>query len=139
MKMMSAVGMELSTGDLTVAWTTPVIGLLLGVVVTVLAAYIPARRWMQGLPDGRAARRRDACRRPVRLDQGGIGLLLTAVGGAALWVTTQADKATEGSMYLALGVLLTLIGFIVIGPLLAGVVVRALSVVVLRLFGPVGF
>ncbi|SCD55410.1 putative ABC transport system permease protein, partial [Streptomyces sp. Termitarium-T10T-6] len=68
----------------------------------------------------------------------GIGLFLTAAGGAALWATTQADKATEGSMFLALGVLLTLIGFIVIGPLLAGVVVRGLSVVVLRLFGPVG-
>ncbi|CAM5694948.1 Macrolide export ATP-binding/permease protein MacB [Streptomyces microflavus] len=44
MKLMGAVGMELSTRDLTVAWTTPVIGLVLGVVVTVLAAYIPARR-----------------------------------------------------------------------------------------------
>ncbi|NEE60961.1 FtsX-like permease family protein, partial [Streptomyces sp. SID8455] len=38
MKLMGAVGMELSTRDLTVAWTTPVIGLVLGVVVTVLAA-----------------------------------------------------------------------------------------------------
>ncbi|SCE03884.1 putative ABC transport system permease protein, partial [Streptomyces sp. Termitarium-T10T-6] len=44
MKMMSAVGMTLSTEDLTVAWTTPAIGLVLGIVVTVLAAYIPARR-----------------------------------------------------------------------------------------------
>ncbi len=138
MKMMSAVGMELSTGDLTVAWTTPVIGLLLGVVVTVLAAYIPARRAGKVSP---MAALRDAGT-PADGRSGwiraGIGLLLTAAGGAALWVTTQADKATEGSMYLALGVLLTLIGFIVIGPLLAGVVVRALSVVVLRLFGPVG-
>ncbi|MYV70016.1 FtsX-like permease family protein, partial [Streptomyces sp. SID2131] len=44
MKLMSAVGMELSTGDLTVKWTTPVVGVVLGVVVTVLAAYVPARR-----------------------------------------------------------------------------------------------
>ncbi|MFJ2025293.1 ABC transporter permease [Streptomyces sp. NPDC087897] len=138
MKLMGAVGMELSTRDLTVAWTTPVLGLLLGVVVTVLAAYIPARRAGKVSPmaalrdagtpaDGRSGRVR-----------AGVGLVLTAVGGTALWVTTRADKATEGSMYLAVGVLLTLIGFIVIGPLLAGVVVRALSVVVLRLFGPVG-
>ncbi|MEI7032414.1 ABC transporter permease [Streptomyces pratensis] len=137
MKLMSAVGMELSTKDLTVAWTTPVTGLVLGVVVTVLAAYIPARRAGKispmaalrdaGTPaDGRAGRVRAV-----------IGLVLTAAGGAALWATTQADKATEGSMSLGLGVLLTLIGFIVIGPLLAGVVVRALGVV-LRLFGPVG-
>ncbi|CAM5275571.1 Putative ABC transport system permease protein OS=Streptomyces griseomycini OX=66895 GN=FHS37_004137 PE=3 SV=1 [Streptomyces griseomycini] len=44
MKLMGMMGMELSTDDLTVAWTTPVVGLVLGVVVTVLAAYLPARR-----------------------------------------------------------------------------------------------
>lgn len=44
MKLMSAAGMDLSTRDLTVKATTPVVGVLLGVVVTVLAAYLPARR-----------------------------------------------------------------------------------------------
>ncbi|WP_181808138.1 ABC transporter permease, partial [Streptomyces shenzhenensis] len=41
MKLMGSMGMHLSTSDLTVAWTTPVLGLVLGVVVTVLAAYLP--------------------------------------------------------------------------------------------------
>ncbi|NED72350.1 ABC transporter permease, partial [Streptomyces sp. SID9944] len=44
MKLMGGMGMNLSTEDLTVAWTTPVLGLVLGVVVTVVAAYLPARR-----------------------------------------------------------------------------------------------
>ena len=138
MKLMSAMGMELSTKDLTIAWTTPVIGLVLGIFVTVLAAYVPARRAGKVSPmaalrdagtpaDGRSGKVR-----------AGLGLVLTAAGGAALWATTQAGEASEGSLFLGLGVVLTLIGFIVIGPLLAGVVVRALSVVVLRLFGPVG-
>jgi putative ABC transport system permease protein len=35
-------------------------------------------------------------------------------------------------------VLLTLVGFVIVGPLLAGVIVRAVSAVVLRFFGPVG-
>ncbi|WP_411082578.1 ABC transporter permease [Streptomyces sp. cmx-18-6] len=138
MKAMGAVGMELSTGDLTVVWTTPVVGLVLGVVVTVLAAYIPARRAGKVSP---MAALRDAGT-PADGRSGwvraGIGLVLTAAGAAALLATTQADKAAEGSMFLGLGVVLTLIGFIVIGPLLAGVVVRALGAVVLRLFGPVG-
>ncbi|MFE2019266.1 ABC transporter permease [Streptomyces sp. NPDC059499] len=138
MKLMSAMGMELSTRDLTIAWTTPVIGLALGVIVTVLAAYIPARRAGKVSP---MAALRDAGT-PADAKSGwiraGIGLVLTGAGAAALWATTQADKASEGSLFLGLGVVLTLIGFIVIGPLLAGVVVRALSVVVLRLFGPVG-
>ncbi|TWG03644.1 putative ABC transport system permease protein [Streptomyces brevispora] len=138
MKVMGAVGMELSTQDLTVAWTTPVIGLALGIVVTVLAAYLPARR--AGKVSPMAALRDSGT--PADAKSGwlraGIGLVLTGSGAAALWATAQADKASDGSLFLGLGVVLTLIGFIVIGPLLAGVVVRALSVIVLRLFGPVG-
>ncbi|MEV4942972.1 ABC transporter permease [Streptomyces zaomyceticus] len=138
MKLMSAAGMELSTRDLTVAWTTPVVGLTLGIVVTVLAAYIPARRAGKVSPmaalrdagtpaDGRAGRVR-----------GGIGLALTAVGAAALVAASRAAEAGPGSLWLGLGVVLTLLGFVVVGPLLAGGVVRALGVVVLRIFGPVG-
>ena len=45
MKLMGAAGMNLSTDDLTVKPGRPrSIGLVLGVVVTVLAAYLPARR-----------------------------------------------------------------------------------------------
>ncbi|MFF9146273.1 ABC transporter permease [Streptomyces sp. NPDC014861] len=138
MKLMSSMGMDLSTRDLTVAWTTPVVGLALGVFVTVLAAYVPARRAGKVSPmaalrdsgtpaDGRAGRVR-----------GALGLLLTLAGGGALWAATQAEKAGTGSLWLGLGVVLSLLGFVVIGPLLAGGVVRVLGVVVLRIFGPVG-
>lgn len=138
MKAMGAVGMELSTEDLTIAWTTPVIGLALGIVVTVLAAYIPARRAGKVSP---MAALRDAGT-PADAKSGwiraGLGLVVTGAGAAALWSTTRVDAASDGSAFLGLGVLLTLVGFIVIGPLLAGVVVRALSAVLLRFFGPVG-
>ncbi|MEV7235917.1 FtsX-like permease family protein [Streptomyces sp. NPDC051020] len=138
MKLMNSMGMNLSTEDLTIAWTTPVLGLVLGVIVTVVAAYVPARRAGKispmaalrdaGTPaDGRAGRIRAA-----------IGLVLTLAGGAALLAATRADKSGEGSLFLGVGVVFTLIGFIVIGPLLAGFVVRVLSTVVLRMFGPVG-
>ncbi|MFD5790384.1 ABC transporter permease [Streptomyces sp. NPDC127037] len=138
MKVMGAVGMELSTDDLTIAWTTPVTGLALGIIVTVLAAYIPARRAGKVSP---MAALRDAGT-PADAKSGwiraGIGLVVTGAGGTALWWTAEVDKASDGSAFLGLGVVLTLIGFIVIGPLLAGVVVRALSAVLLRFFGPVG-
>ncbi|MFD7547165.1 ABC transporter permease [Streptomyces sp. NPDC059578] len=138
MELMGSMGMELSTEDLTVKATTPIVGLVLGVVVTVLAAYLPARRAGKVSP---MAALRDAgtpTDGKAGLIRGIIGLTLTGAGGAALFATANADKASEGSLYLGLGVVLTLIGFIVIGPLLAGAVVRALSVVVLRAFGPVG-
>ncbi|MBC2876113.1 MULTISPECIES: ABC transporter permease [Streptomyces] len=138
MGVMESVGMNLDTGELTVKATTPLVGLAIGVLVTVFAAYLPARRAGKispmaalrdaGTPaDGRAGRVR-----------AGIGLALTAAGAAALLAAGNADQASAGSGLLGIGVLLTLIGFVVVGPLLAGFVVRALAAVVLRVFGPVG-
>ncbi|MET9952162.1 FtsX-like permease family protein [Streptomyces sp. NPDC006339] len=138
MEIMTSMGMELSTQDLTVRWTTPAVGLVLGVVVTVLAAFVPARRAAKVSPmaalrdagtpaDGRAGKVRAL-----------VGLLLTAAGAAALWTATRAEEAGAGSLWLGLGVVLSLLGFVVIGPLLAGGVVRVLGAVVLRAFGPVG-
>ncbi|WP_406514184.1 ABC transporter permease [Streptomyces sp. NBC_00161] len=138
MKLMGQMGMHLSTDDLTVAWTTPVVGLVLGIIVTVVSAFIPARRAgkvspMAALRDAGTPGDKKAGRiRAV------LGLVLTGIGGAGLFLAAAADKAAPGSLWLAMGVLFTLIGFIVIGPLLAGGVVRLLSGVVLRPFGSVG-
>ncbi|MEE1755898.1 ABC transporter permease [Streptomyces sp. SP18CS02] len=138
MELMSSLGMELSTQDLTVKWTTPAIGLFLGVVVTVLAAYVPARRAGKISP---MAALRDAGT-PADGKAGTVraiaGLLLTAAGAAALYVTTLAGTAGEGSLFLGAGVVLSLVGFVVVGPLLAGGVVRVIGTLVLRMFGPVG-
>lgn len=138
MELMSTLGMNLSTSELTVAWTTPVVGLVLGVLVTLLAAYLPARRAgrvspMAALRDaGTPADGKAGTLRAV------LGVLLTGGGAAGLWAATRADEAARGSLYLGAGVVLTLIGFIVVGPLLAGGLVRVLSVVTLRPFGRVG-
>ncbi|WP_369247144.1 ABC transporter permease [Streptomyces sp. R41] len=138
MKIMSSMGMDLSTRDLTVKATTPVVGLLLGVVVTVLAAYLPARRAGKVSP---MAALRDAgtpADGKAGLVRGLIGLVLTGAGAFALYTAATADKASDGSLVLGAGVVLTLIGFVIIGPLLAGGVVRVISAVLLRMFGPVG-
>lgn len=138
MKLMGKVGMNLDTSELTIKATTPVVGLVLGVVVTVLAAYIPARRAGKispmaalrdaGTPaDARAGRIRAA-----------LGVLVCAAGAFALIAASQADKAKTGGSLLGLGVLLSLIGFVVVGPLLAGLIVRLVSAVLLKPFGPMG-
>ncbi|MEV0442293.1 FtsX-like permease family protein [Streptomyces spectabilis] len=138
MKLMSGIGMELSTEDLTISATTPVVGLLLGIIVTVLAAYLPARRAGKVSP---MAALRDAGT-PADGKSGAVraalGLVLTGAGVFGLYAAAAADKAKEGSLFLGLGVVLTLIGFVVIGPVLAAFVVRAISAVLLRMFGPVG-
>ncbi|MFI1798932.1 ABC transporter permease [Streptomyces sp. NPDC020379] len=138
MELMGSLGMKLDMGELTVKATTPVVGLALGVIVTVLAAFLPARRAGKispmsalrdaGTPaDGKAGKVRAA-----------IGLVLTGLGALALVAAANADKATAGGGLIALGIPLTLIGFVVVAPLLAGLVVRVISAVVLRVFGPVG-
>ncbi|HEY5834185.1 ABC transporter permease [Streptomyces sp.] len=138
MKLMGKAGMHLDTSQLTIRATTPVVGLAIGVVVTVISAYIPARRAGKispmaalrdaGTPaDGRAGRIRAA-----------IGVLVSAAGALALAGAGQAGGASAGGGLLGLGVLLTLIGFVIVGPLLAGAIVTAVSAVVLRFFGPVG-
>ncbi|MEV8128276.1 FtsX-like permease family protein [Streptomyces sp. NPDC085944] len=138
MKLMSAAGMNLSTDDLTIKTATPVTGLILGVVVTVLAAYLPARRAGKISP---MAALRDAgtpADGKAGWIRGLIGLVLTGAGAAALLTAASADKASDGSMMLGAGIVLSLIGFVVIGPLLAAFVVRVISAVLLRAFGPVG-
>ncbi|MFI2791193.1 ABC transporter permease, partial [Kitasatospora sp. NPDC018614] len=138
MKLMSAAGMNLSTDDLTIKTATPVVGLVLGIVVTVLAAYLPARRAgkispMAALRDAGAPA--DARAGRIRAV---LGVLLTGAGGASLYTAASADQASDGSLWLGLGVVLTLIGFVVVGPLLAGGLVRILGAVLLRVFGPIG-
>ncbi|RAJ62520.1 putative ABC transport system permease protein [Streptomyces sp. Amel2xB2] len=135
MKLMGQLGMNLSTSELTVAWTTPVTGLVLGVLVTLLAAYLPARRAGRVSP---MAALRDAGT-PADVKTGAVravlGVLLTGGGAAALYEASKSAKAAEGSVYLGAGVVLTLVGFVVVGPVLAGALVRVLSLVTLRPFG----
>ncbi|MEV7614001.1 ABC transporter permease [Streptomyces sp. NPDC089799] len=138
MKLMGSFGMNLSTDDLTVVWTTPVVGMVLGIVVTVVSAWIPARRASRVSPMAALSSIGAPEDRRAGIVRAVIGLVLTGAGFAALLLAGNADKAATGSLWLGLGVVLTLIGFVVIGPLLAGAVVRVLSGVVLRPFGSVG-
>ncbi|MBB4894784.1 putative ABC transport system permease protein [Streptomyces olivoverticillatus] len=138
MKLMGSMGMKLDTSELTIKAATPIVGLLIGVVVTLLSALLPAIKATRISPmsalrdagnpaDGKAGKVRAV-----------IGLVLTAAGAAALLAAAGAKSASAGAGMLGLGVLLSLIGFVVVGPLLAGFVVRVLSAVVLRVFGSVG-
>ncbi|MEO3845721.1 FtsX-like permease family protein [Streptomyces sp. B22F1] len=138
MKLMGAVGMELNTADLTINATTPVVGIVLGVVVTVLAAWLPARRAGKVSPMAALREAGTPGDRKAGAVRTALGVLLTAGGGGLLFLTTRVDEAADGAMYLAGGVLLSLLGFIVFAPVLAGLLVRALAAGVLRIFGPVG-
>jgi putative ABC transport system permease protein len=138
--LMESAGVNLDTSQLTVNAATPITGLVVGVASTLLAAWLPSRRAgrvspMAALRDAGTAGGGDARTGRVRA---ALGLLLTGAGAAGLLAAATAGEASEGAPFLMLGLLLTLLGAIVIGPLLAALLVRVLNAVVLRVFGSVG-
>ncbi|MQS12517.1 ABC transporter permease [Streptomyces kaniharaensis] len=137
-KLMNAVGMDLNAGDLQIGTNVPIAAYAVGILITVAAAWIPARRASRIAPiaalrdHGTPAEARSNIVRTI------IGLVLTAGGAGLLVLAAEAEKAATGGQYLGLGVLLTLVGFVVLGPLLATTVVRVLGAALPALFGPSG-
>ncbi|MCX4753106.1 ABC transporter permease [Kitasatospora purpeofusca] len=137
-QLMNAAGMHLDASDLKIGADVFVAGYAVGVVITVLAAWIPARRASRISPiaalrdHGTPAEARSNTVRAI------IGLVLTAGGGGLLVLAAKAEKAATGGQFIGLGVLLTLVGFVVLGPLLATTVVRVLGALLPTLFGPSG-
>ncbi|MGW2871771.1 ABC transporter permease [Kitasatospora sp. NPDC001225] len=137
-KLMTAIGMDLEAADLQIGPDVFVAGYALGIVVTLVAAWFPARRASRISPMAALRDHGTPAEARANLVRTGLGLLLTAGGGAVLVLGAGAEKAATGGRYLGLGVVLTLIGFVVLGPLLASAVVRVLGALLPALFGPSG-
>ncbi|MGW9278207.1 ABC transporter permease [Embleya sp. NPDC055612] len=126
--LLGAVGVQTSGIDLAFAPTTPVVGYTVGTLATVLAAYRPARRASRVAPMA-ALRAVDAPQEPPRRRalRGGVVL---ALGAAAV--------AGGNLALLALGGALTLLGVVLLGPILARRLIPALCAPYTRPFGAVG-
>lgn len=137
-RLMSAFGMNLKSTEMVVSWPTPVAAYVVGVGVTFVAAYLPARRAaavspMAALADAEVA----GVGRPLRV-RAVVGAVLTALGAAALVGCARADTTASASSLLGLGVVLTLVATVVAGPLLVRPVVRVLGAAFPAVYGSVG-
>lgn len=137
-KLMSAFGMNLKSTEMVVGWGTPVAAYVVGVGVTFVAAYLPARRAagvspMAALSDAEIT----GVGRPLRV-RAVVGLIVGALGAAALVGCATATKTSSAASLLGLGVVLTLIATVIAGPLLVRPVIRVLGGAFPALFGPVG-
>ncbi|MDH6218196.1 ABC transporter permease [Streptomyces pseudovenezuelae] len=137
-KLMSAFGMNLKTTEMVVGWGTPVAAYAVGVGVTFVAAYLPARRAagvspMAALADAEIAE----IGRPLRT-RAIVGSVLGVAGAAALVGCATATKTASSASFLGLGVVLTLLATVVAGPLLVRPVIRVLGAAFPALFGSIG-
>ncbi|MCP3820177.1 FtsX-like permease family protein [Streptomyces sp. A3M-1-3] len=137
-ELMGLLGMNLSAAEMVVGWATPVSAYVVGVGVTFLAAYLPARRAgrvspMAALADVEVA----GVGRPLRV-RAVAGALVGAAGAAALAGCATSNDTSSAASLLGLGVVLTLIATVVAGPLLVRPVIRVLGGAFPRVFGSVG-
>ena len=131
-----AIGADIPSEGLVVLPRTVLVGLVIGVVVTVLAAFAPALRASRIPP--MAALREDVAlpTRSLRL-RAVAGTILLVLGLAAMTAGAVAGGGT-GSQYVGIGVVAALIGAIVLSPAIAGRSVRILGFAFPRVFGTVG-
>lgn len=135
--LIQSFGMNLKGTSLVFKPATPIVAYLVGTLVTVLAAYIPARRAarispMAALREASAPPQKSLKFRTI------TGLVLAAIGVLGLIGAATASSTKNGGLMLAAGIVLTLISFVVLGPVLARTVIPWLAAGFPRLFGPMG-
>ncbi|MCF1593826.1 ABC transporter permease [Streptomyces muensis] len=137
-ELMGLMGMNIRAAEMVIGWGTPVTAYVVGLGVTFVAAYLPARRAagvspMAALSDAEIA----DIGRPLRL-RAVVGSVVGAAGAAALVGCAVATKTSTAASLLGLGVILTLIATVIAGPLLVRPVIRVLGGAFPALFGSVG-
>ncbi|MFM9368175.1 ABC transporter permease [Streptomyces sp. Da 82-17] len=137
--LLNAGGAGLPDGPLVIAPAAVLWSLAVGVVVTVLAAWLPSRKAARIAPV--AALSTVDAPTPVRglLVRNILGGLLTGAGVLVmLYVSTLDDGADANVSIAMLGSFLTLTGMIVLAPLLSRPLVTLAGLVTTRVFGVSG-
>ncbi|MFI5677591.1 ABC transporter permease [Streptomyces cellulosae] len=136
--LMNTFGMNIKSSEMVIGWGTPVAAYVVGVGVTFVAAYLPARRAagvspMAALADAEIA----GIGKPLRT-RAIVGAVVGALGAAALVGCVTASRTASAASLLGLGVVLTLLATVIAGPLLVRPVIRVLGGAFPALFGSVG-
>src|SRR5581483_3822567 len=134
--MFDAFGFALPAGGLVFGVSTIIMGLLVGVVVTLVAGAAPAVRSSRVRP---VAALREAGAETPRVSPARVvvGFAIGAVGVAIVLVAVLSNGS--GTLALAgLGALLTIVGVVVFGPAVAGPIGSALGTPVARFRGATG-
>ena len=129
-------GLDLSATPLVFSPRTAAVAYVVGLVVTLIAAYLPARRAAKIAPV--AAMRDDIALPESSIRRRMILGVALAVIGAGVMVVGLAGDVGKSALWVGLGILGILLGVSAMSPVLGRPVVQALGVVYRRLFGTVG-
>ncbi|MFJ6750872.1 ABC transporter permease [Streptomyces sp. NPDC091266] len=132
--LMNGTGATVPDGPLVVAPSTIVLSLLVGIVVTVLAAWLPGRRAAKIPPVAAMNSVHATATTKSLVVRNSLGAVLAGAGAAGVLVATGMD---DGKALMGLGAVLLLIGVFVLTPLLSRPLI-ALAAPVLRMFGMPG-
>ncbi|WP_275467420.1 ABC transporter permease [Streptomyces noursei] len=132
--LVGATGAKVPDGPLVVSPSTILISLLVGTVVTVLAAWLPGRRAAKIPPVAAMNSVHATATTKSLVVRNTIGALLAGAGTAAVLTATGMSYSGSSRAIMGVGVGLLLIGVLVLTPLLSRPLI-ALAAPVLRLFG----
>ncbi len=137
--LLNASGAGLPGGPLVISTSALVWSVVVGVGVTVFAAWLPSRKAAKIAPvealssvDQAPPKRGMVLRNSIGGVLAGPGILIM------LYISTQKDGAEKNIMIAMLGAVLTLTGMIVLAPLLSRPLVSLAGVLTTRLFGVSG-
>ncbi|MFE1173191.1 ABC transporter permease [Streptomyces sp. NPDC058773] len=137
--LLNTTGAGLPDGPLVITPTAPPVSLAVGVVVTVLAAWLPSRRAARIAPVAALSSVDQAPPARALLIRNLLGALLTAAGMLVMLYVSTLHQTSESNLLTAmLGSALTLVGVIVLAPLLSRPLITLAGKVTTRLFGVSG-
>ncbi len=127
--MLDALGVEIPAGDLVLLPRTLIVSFLVGTLITVVAAVLPARRGSKVPP---IAALRDVAVEPKAFSTKRLVAGLVVLGAGAVLVVVGLTGALA---LLGLGTALLFMGLFVLGPLIARPVARVIGAPIARLRG----
>ncbi|WP_030690352.1 ABC transporter permease [Streptomyces globisporus] len=134
---MSAFDMKVPAGDLVLGVTPAVSAFAVGVLITMLAAWLPGRRAAKIPPVAAMSSVHATASTKSLVVRNSIGALLTAIG-VVLIVLGAGQGGDDGRMSIGGGAFLTLVGVIVLIPMLSRPVIALIRPLFVGVFGVSG-
>lgn len=132
----AAFGLNLGSAPMPIEPRTVVVSYVVGILVTMIAAYLPARRASRIAPV--QAMRDDVALPETSLRRRFLVGTVMVLGGIGLMVAGFAGSGGQGLSLIGLGMLAILVGVALMAPILGRPIIHALGAVYRRLFGTVG-